>query len=76
MTKRVTAASLRKSLVALPTRMIRKRLALQPKRKGYQPGIRLAAESCGLSPTTYARLERGEMPDLATYLKVLEWLDD
>ena len=69
-----TANDIRKSLRNLSKRMKAKRQTL-PAREGFRPGVRPAAAACGISPTTYARIERGGYPDLSVYLAILDWLE-
>ena len=38
-------------------------------------GIRAAAQVVGISPATLSRVERGFLPDLATFAKVCQWLE-
>ena len=37
-------------------------------------GLRQAAVEIGISASTLSRLERGEMPDLETYVKCCRWM--
>src|SRR2546426_4542287 len=38
-------------------------------------GIRETAKLVGISPATLSRVERGHMPDLATFGKICRWLN-
>ncbi|MGK7346056.1 MAG: helix-turn-helix domain-containing protein [Candidatus Nitrospinota bacterium M3_3B_026] len=38
-------------------------------------GVRAAAKEIGISPATLSRVERGHMPDLATFKKICMWLN-
>ena len=68
------ARAIQKILIGLPQRM-RKRRSWMNASKGFQPGIRKAAQACGISPTSYARIENGGKPDLTTLIKILKWLE-
>jgi transcriptional regulator with XRE-family HTH domain len=37
-------------------------------------GVRAAAMEADVSPATFSRVERGHMPDLATFAKLCKWL--
>ncbi len=37
-------------------------------------GIRQVAGEIGISPATLSRVERGKLPDLATFSRICEWL--
>jgi transcriptional regulator with XRE-family HTH domain len=39
-------------------------------------GVRAAAAEVGISPATFSRIENGHMPDLETFAKICEWLDE
>ena len=39
-------------------------------------GVRAAAKEIGISPATLSRIERGHVPDLATFALICEWLDE
>jgi len=60
-------------LITLPARMRAARFKM-PSHKGYRPGIRGAAKSIGVSPTTYYRIENGGTPDTDTFVKILKWI--
>lgn len=38
-------------------------------------GIRATARAIGLSPATLSRVENGQLPDLANFKKLCEWLN-
>ena len=38
-------------------------------------GIRATARAIGLSPATLSRVENGQLPDLANFTKLCEWLE-
>ena len=38
-------------------------------------GIRATARAIGLSPATLSRVENGQLPDLANFKKLCQWLD-
>ena len=38
-------------------------------------GIRATARAIGLSPATLSRVENGQLPDLANFRKLCEWLE-
>lgn len=38
-------------------------------------GVRAAAAQADISSATFSRIENGQMPDLATFAKVCNWLD-
>lgn len=38
-------------------------------------GIREVAAKIGVSPATLSRVERGKLPDLATFKKICDWLE-
>lgn len=38
-------------------------------------GIRATAREIGLSPATLSRVENGQMPDLANFTKICQWLE-
>jgi transcriptional regulator with XRE-family HTH domain len=38
-------------------------------------GVRAAASDAKISPATFSRIENGQMPDLATFAKVCQWLE-
>ena len=40
-----------------------------------ETGIRAAAKEIGVSPATLSRVERGFVPDLATFSKICKWLN-
>jgi len=71
----ITALDFQRAVYAMPSAMMAKRRLMMPKKLGFQPGIRGAAEAAGISPATYHRAERGENVDLATMHKILEWLE-
>ncbi len=72
----IFACELRATLEYLPDKMRAKRMSLRPTRKGFQPGIRLAAWACDISPTTYARIENGGVPDIKTLIAILDWIEE
>ena len=39
-------------------------------------GVRAAAKEIGISPATLSRVENGNVPDLATFAKICEWLGE
>ena len=38
-------------------------------------GVRAAAKEIGISPATLSRIENGNVPDLATFASICQWLD-
>ena len=44
-------------------------------RKRGKVGIRATARAIGLSPATLSRVENGQLPDLANFTKLCQWLD-
>lgn len=38
-------------------------------------GVRAAAAHAKISSATFSRIENGQMPDLATFAKICDWLD-
>lgn len=54
------------SLPALGRMLIEKRGAL---------GVREASADIGISPATLSRVERGHLPDLATFKSICAWLE-
>lgn len=44
-------------------------------RKRGKVGIRATARAIGLSPATLSRVENGQLPDLANFTKLCEWLE-
>ena len=38
-------------------------------------GIRATARAIGLSPATLSRVENGQLPDLANFTKLCQWLE-
>lgn len=52
------------------------KLAAMVRAKRDKQGLRAtAAEISGVSPATLSRIEQGNVPDLATFLRLCEWLD-
>jgi transcriptional regulator with XRE-family HTH domain len=45
-------------------------------RKRGNMGVRAAAAEIGISPTTLTRIEKGNVPDVATLEKVCRWLGE
>jgi transcriptional regulator with XRE-family HTH domain len=39
-------------------------------------GVRAAARDAGVSPATLSRIENGNVPDLETFEKLCQWLDE
>ena len=44
-------------------------------RKRGKVGIRATARAIGLSPATLSRVENGQLPDLANFAKICQWLE-
>ncbi len=49
-------------------------LGRQAAEKRGDAGVRAAAKEIGISPATLSRVERGYLPDLATFGKICKWL--
>lgn len=50
--------------------------AIQRQREAQKLTVRAAAEKMeGVSPSTLSRIERGNLPDLDTYMRICRWLD-
>jgi transcriptional regulator with XRE-family HTH domain len=45
-------------------------------RKRGNMGVRAAAKEIGISPTTLTRIEKGNVPDVATLEKICTWLGE
>ncbi len=43
-------------------------------KRGYR-GLREIAKDCKISPSTISRVERGAVPDIATFLALCDWLE-
>lgn len=48
--------------------------ALKSKREALKLGLRAAADQIGISFPTLSRIEKGNVPDLETYLKLCDWM--
>lgn len=51
-------------------------LAQRIKERRGATGVRAAAAEVGISPATLSRVENGKVPDLDTFSKICQWLDD